>query len=261
VLTRLLPAQTALLMAPDGRTVYVMNSQTRDVTVVDAATSRAVRHIRADDLGIALITSKDLLITERDGKARFVDLRDFKEIDSLSLAGEHSDIVLSTAGDRILLLSDSKLLVIDAGSRRVVSTYSSFLRPTRLVVDPTGGAGTAEPLPPPRDVFELQTPEGVLPGTRWMVMHVHRAAFCHGWLYVAGERLGFRSETEPEHRWEVAFREVSEIAANRAFAGGGRYGSFHVSLASGANYNFSLDGVSADPVLKPLRAALAQNKP
>jgi DNA-binding beta-propeller fold protein YncE len=260
VLSRLLPAQTTLLMRPDGQMVFVMNSQTRDVTVVNAATSRVVRHIPADGLGIAVVTSKDLLITERDSKTRLVDLRTFKEIDSLALAGQPSDVAVSTTGDRILLLSGGKLLVIDAASRKVVSTSSDFLNPTRLVVDPTAGARAAEFLPPARDVFELRTPEGVLPGTRWMVMHVHRAAFCHGWLYIARDRIGFRSETEPEHRWEAAFKEVSDIGANRAIAGGGRYGSFHVSFASGTNYNFSLDGVSADPVLKPLRAALAQNK-
>jgi DNA-binding beta-propeller fold protein YncE len=260
VLSRLLPAQTTLIMLPDGRTVYVLNSQTRDVTVVDTISSRVVRHIGADGLGIVLLTGQNLLVTERDGKTRFVDSRDFREIESLAFAGEHPDVVASTAGDRILLLSESRLLVIDAVTRRVMSTHGDFLNPTRLVVDASAGVREAEPLPPPRDVFELQTPEGVLPGTRWMVMHAHRTAYCYGWLYLDGDRIGFRSETEPSHRWDAAFKEVSDIAANRAFAGGGRYGSFHIALASGANYNFSLDGVSADPVLKPLRTALTQHK-
>jgi hypothetical protein len=151
-------------------------------------------------------------------------------------------------------------VVIDATARKVVSTHGDFLNPTRLLVDATAGVRATEPLAPPRDVFELETPDGVLPGTRWMVMHVHRAAYCYGWLYLAGDRVGFRSETEASHRWNAAIRDVSAIAANRAIAGGGRYGSFHIRLASGANYNYSLDGVSADPVLKPLRAALTQLK-
>jgi DNA-binding beta-propeller fold protein YncE len=260
VLSRLLPAQTALMIPPDGRTVYVLNSQTRDVTVVDAITSRPVRHIAADGLGMVLLTGQNLFVTERKGKTRFVDSGDFREVEALAFAGEHSDVVASTAGDLILLLSERRLLVIDAATRKVRSIHGDFLKPTRLVVDATAGVRQAESLQPARDVFELQTPEGVLPGTRWMVMHAHRATYCYGWLYLAGDRIGFRSETDPSHRWDAAFREVSDIAANRAFAGGGRYGSFHIALASGANYNFSLDGVSADPVLKPLRAALAQHK-
>jgi hypothetical protein len=187
-------------------------------------------------------------------------VRDFREIEALAFAGEHADVVPATAGDRILLLSGPRLLVIDAASRRVLSTQSDFLNPTQLVVDALADARKAEPLPPPRDVFELATPEGVLPGTRWMVMHTHRATYCHGWLYLSGDRIGFRSETEPAHRWQAGLSDVSNINANRMLAGGGRYGSFHIALASGDNHNFSLDGVSADPVLKPLRAALAQHK-
>jgi DNA-binding beta-propeller fold protein YncE len=257
--TEVLPAQTALQVSADGKTVYVLNSQTRDVTLVDAAAATVVGHVPAEGAGLYVLPRQEMLITGHSGKVAFVDARTHREIDALTFEGENNDLAMSPTGDTVFLLSAGRVVTIDAARKTVTATSAPFQYPTRLVFDDAAPQRAPPEILSVKDPFELQTPDGVLPGTRWLVMHMHRSTYCYGWLYTTGDRLGFRSETERTHRWEAPFATVEEIRANRSVGGGGMYGSFHVELPS-SNYNFSLDGVSADPLVDTLNGALRKHK-
>jgi hypothetical protein len=95
---------------------------------------------------------------------------------------------------------------------------------------------------------------------RWTVWHTHGSgAMCVGALYVQDGRIGFRSP-EASHTWDVPLTAVDEIEPNRMFQGGGRNGSFHVKLRSGANYNFSSAEYPPDRLGPSLKAILARSR-
>jgi hypothetical protein len=57
-----------------------------------------------------------------------------------------------------------------------------------------------------------------------------------------GDRLVYRASPDEGHSWDVPLSEVQEIEGNRSMGGGLRYGgAFHVKLAAGGNYNFTLN--------------------
>jgi hypothetical protein len=104
--------------------------------------------------------------------------------------------------------------------------------------------------------FELKTADGVLPSSRWHVLHFHKATTCQGWLYVTDARIGFRTTAGEKHGWEAPLEDVREVKANRMFGGGGSLGSFHLTLRDGNNYNFSLNGISADRLVGKLKETI-----
>jgi hypothetical protein len=88
------------------------------------------------------------------------------------------------------------------------------------------------------------------------VLHFHKASTCQGWLYVTDARIGFRTTAGESHQWEASFEDVRELKANRMVGGGGSLGSFHLTLRDGNNYNFSLNGISADRLVGKLNEAI-----
>lgn len=266
-----LPAQTELAVRPDGKFVYILNSQTKDVTVVDAASARVVRHLPVAGTYLQVLPESDLLCVGDSAAMSFVDMRTHTEVKELKLMGPNAAATLAPDGARLWLLSMGGVSSIDTRTGRLVASFGEVGFATQILFDVSSArpALVADPgarLDSPVPELKLDTPRreqdpispAILMGfsapgaLRWSVGHLHRGfSGCGGTLYVQDGHLGFRSTPDEPHSWEVALESVKEIKANRM-------GSFHITLVDGQNYNFF--SVLGDRLVLTLQEEVAKAK-
>jgi hypothetical protein len=148
---------------------------------------------------------------------------------------------------------------VRSGPHVITATRDGFAAVRREVDVPAGGRVRLELRLEPleagaaRDGTPLPAPQ------RWTVFHLHAATYCGGRLLIENGTLTFRSVTEGAHTFAAPLADVREVGGNRMLAGGLKYGgSFHVRLATGANYNFVSDGFPAEQLVALLQAAVEQ---
>jgi DNA-binding beta-propeller fold protein YncE len=128
-----LPAHTELAMRPDGRFVYVLNWQTRDLTIVDANTLGVIGHL--PDLGywLALLPQAGLLSVVGPEGVRFIDMALNREIKQLALSAAARWAALSPDTRRLFVSVSGKVLCLDARTGRFLASFQEFDDPMDIV--------------------------------------------------------------------------------------------------------------------------------
>jgi hypothetical protein len=84
--------------------------------------------------------------------------------------------------------------------------------------------------------------------SEWAVIHIHPFGQCDGWLYVAADRMGFRSLTSKDHAWDVPLTDVADVADALGYG-------FQVTLVDGRTFRLTGRGIAKDQLLSLIDAS------
>jgi hypothetical protein len=250
--------------SPEERALLVRALYRRSLIHSDAGDRESAARDLERLLALAPTTVVDASLISREFGELFKSVRE-RTVVELEIVVDPRDAEIRV--DDRQLDSTAAVAVVAAGPHVVTADRSGYaaarreieLRPGGRVrldirLDPAANAA-AEELPAPN---------------RWVVQHLHNSQTeCAGRLYLEGEKVGFSSLTDEPHNFLVSLAEVREIAANRFFQGGLKSGvkndpkfggTFHISLANGANFNFFSNAFPTDQLVAILQAALSGQK-
>jgi DNA-binding beta-propeller fold protein YncE len=153
-----LPASTVLAIRADGKFVYVLNTQTEDLTIVDTANTRVVGHMPFPNAGIGSIVfgplwgrrpmtvlpEGNLLGIETAGALSFIDMGTNGDVAQLRFPGTHNTVAMSNDGRRLFVLSKERLAYLDARTGKFQAALPEFENPTEIVFDAPGSGLTCQ---------------------------------------------------------------------------------------------------------------------
>jgi DNA-binding beta-propeller fold protein YncE len=127
-------APSMLAVRPDGRYAYAINSQTKDVTVVDGATGKAVEIISGGGYRLALLKGAQIVVEVSGSELRLIDTeRNVKvaEIPLPDLRGLFSSPDRSVA----VALAKQAVLVLDGVSGKQLARLTDFVSPDAVAFE------------------------------------------------------------------------------------------------------------------------------
>jgi len=125
---------------PDGRFAYALNSNTNDVTVVDADTAAAVGKIGAGGREVLLLGGPTVVVVGQE--LNFIDATRNVKLDPLSLPGLRG-LAPSPDGAFAVALAEHTVLILDGATGKERARLTDFVNPTRIVFAPTAAASPA----------------------------------------------------------------------------------------------------------------------
>jgi DNA-binding beta-propeller fold protein YncE len=134
-------APRMLAVRPDGRYGYAINSQTKDVTVVDGATGKSVEIIGGGGYALELLKGGQVVVEVSGSELRLIDAeRNVKaaEITLPNLRGLFSSPDHSVA----VALAKQVVLVLDGSSGKELARLTDFISPDAIVFEKTGPPAT-----------------------------------------------------------------------------------------------------------------------
>jgi hypothetical protein len=132
-------APTMLAVRPDGRFAYAINSQTKDVTVVDGATAEAVEMIGGGGYALKILAGGAMAVVSGD-KIQIVDtVRNTKtaELELPELRG----LAVSPDGAHAIATGKRLVVVLD-GRGEEIARLTDLLGPSDLVFESAGSKPT-----------------------------------------------------------------------------------------------------------------------
>jgi YVTN family beta-propeller protein len=127
------PANTSISVRPDGAFVYVLNSETNDVTIVDANTSSVVDKIAAGGQRLLPLTNGGVLAVVARNTLHLIDTSSQKALPEVHFDKNLEDISLSPDGRVALALVEGSLVLLDGTTGNLRGRIEGFKRP-RIVV-------------------------------------------------------------------------------------------------------------------------------
>jgi hypothetical protein len=137
-----------LAIRPDGRFVYLLNTQTEDLTIFETGTGRIIGHmpltpLDADPMSWALwsrrpvvaLPEANLLAVETPRALQFIDMWTNSEVVGLRFDGTHNAVALSNDSRRLFVLSRGRVSYLDARTGRFLAALPEFENPTQIVFD------------------------------------------------------------------------------------------------------------------------------
>ena len=136
------PPDVLLQLRRDGKTVYALNTQTQDVTVVESETGKVLDHIGACPLayGLTMFGSGKWLVIPCKLFVKVIETSTNKMTEKLNLqglglkGGRLNGFVVSPDESRAFVLSGGKLLVLDGTTGKVTKEMKNFKEATQLLL-------------------------------------------------------------------------------------------------------------------------------
>lgn len=142
-------ANTSVAMRPDGRFGYALNSQTGDVTVVDADTALVVDKIPGGGSAVKLFTGGQVLAVQDSDALRFIDTATNKKGAEVLFPGAGQVLLaFSPDGTSALALGGAVGYALDGRSGKVLARVSGVKRAAQLIVDQPAEPPAPEPKMP-----------------------------------------------------------------------------------------------------------------
>jgi hypothetical protein len=134
-------ARTALAVGPEGREVYVLNSQTGDVTVVESSGGRVMAKLGGGGRELRLLPGGRLLAVMAPGALRLISTASREKTVELPL----DDLLdlQDAGGGTVAALGRSTALFLDADTGRSRGSATGFRRAVQLLVVEAGGGAAA----------------------------------------------------------------------------------------------------------------------
>jgi DNA-binding beta-propeller fold protein YncE len=128
-----------LAVRPDGRYAYAINSQTKDVTVVDGATGKPVEIIAGGGYALKLLKGGQVVVEVSDSGLRLIDTERNAQAAEITL---HDLRGLFRSPDQSVAVALAKqvVLVLDGASGRELARLTDFVSPDGIVFEEPGPA-------------------------------------------------------------------------------------------------------------------------
>ncbi|MFY9726116.1 MAG: hypothetical protein WAJ87_11515 [Bryobacteraceae bacterium] len=127
------PANTQIAVKPDGAFVYVLNSQTNDVTIVDTNTLAVVDKIAAGGQRLQLLNGGAVLAVVARNSIHRVDTKTQKALPEIPFEKNLLDVRLSPDGRTGLALVEGSIAVLNGATGEVRTRIEGFKRPRKAV--------------------------------------------------------------------------------------------------------------------------------
>jgi YVTN family beta-propeller protein len=127
------PANTSIAVKPDGAFVYVLNSQTNDVTIVDTSTFAVVDKVAAGGLRLQFLNGGGVLAVVARNCLHRVDTKTQKALPEISFDKNLLDVRLSPDGRTALALVEGSVVVLNGATGEVRTRIEGFKRPRKAV--------------------------------------------------------------------------------------------------------------------------------
>jgi YVTN family beta-propeller protein len=125
-------AVTSVVVRPDSRFVYVLNTQSGDVTAVDAATGAVVTKIAGGGHGLRMFPGGRRLAVLADDLLKLIDLDANQKGPELPMNNLRS-VVPTPDETGVLAVTDSEVVLLDAATGGVKARASGFKKAVQVV--------------------------------------------------------------------------------------------------------------------------------
>lgn len=124
-----------LAVRPDGRFAYAINNQTKDITVVDAATGKSAEIIGGNGYSLELLKDGRFLYEVSDSELRLVDMEKNAKALEIPLPGLRG---LFFPPDRsvAVALAQKAVLLFDGATGKPLARLSDFVSPDAIAFEP-----------------------------------------------------------------------------------------------------------------------------
>lgn len=126
-------APSMLAVRPDGRFAYALNSQTKDVTIVDAGTADAVEMIGGGGYALRVLAGGTLAVVS-GGKLQLVDTARNVKSEDLDLP-DLRGLAVSPGGAHAVALAKRTVLCVDGVTGKVLARLTDFVNASDVVFD------------------------------------------------------------------------------------------------------------------------------
>jgi hypothetical protein len=241
---------------PEERALLVRAFYRRALIHSDAGSRESASRDLERLLSLAPTTIVDASLVSKEFGELFRSVRE-RTVTELEIVVDPRDAEVRVDGR--LVDSAAAITVVAAGAHVVTAARPGYAAARREITLRPGGRVRLDI----RLDAAANAPVEALPAPqRWVVRHLHNTLTdCGGRLYLEEGKVGFSSLTDEQHSFLIPLVEVREIAGNRGYQGGLKYGgSFHVRFANGANFNFASTAFPADQLVSILQTAMSEQK-
>ena len=128
-------ARGPLALSPDEKKVYLADTQTNDVTVVDTASGERLKNI---DAGYGLrevmfLPRASLIAAIADDDIRMIDIATDEIRDTIKLSGNVTDALMTADEKRLVVFGKERVIVIDATTGKEVARSEAFKQPVQVL--------------------------------------------------------------------------------------------------------------------------------
>jgi YVTN family beta-propeller protein len=127
------PANTQIAVKPDSAFVYVLNSQTNDVTVVNTSTSTVVDKIAASGPRLMFLNGSSVLAVPGRNSLHRIDTVTRKALPEIPFEKTLVDVRLSPDGQTALALVDGSVFLLNGATGEVRTKLEGFKHPRRAL--------------------------------------------------------------------------------------------------------------------------------
>jgi hypothetical protein len=132
---------TALFVRPDGRYVYVLNSQTNDVTIAEVESGQVAVKIATGDRELIPLTGGDFVVAPGGSSLHVLDTRENRKAMEIALGARLVDTMLSPDGVHLVALVKGGLRVFDGRTAKALHDVKGLHEPAALLFPGAEGAG------------------------------------------------------------------------------------------------------------------------
>jgi DNA-binding beta-propeller fold protein YncE len=122
-----------LALRPDGRFAYALNSQTKDVTVVDATTGESVAMIGGGGYALKVLAGGTLAVVSGD-KVQLIDTAANAKAEELELA-DLRGLAVTPEGAHAVALAKRLVVCLDGVTGKVIGRLTDFVNATDIVFE------------------------------------------------------------------------------------------------------------------------------
>jgi DNA-binding beta-propeller fold protein YncE len=126
-----------LAVRPDGRYAYAINSQTKDVTVVDGATGKSVGMIGGGGYALEPLEGGHVLVEVSGSELRLIDAERNVQAAEIMLP-DLRGLFMSPDHSVAVALAKQVVLVLDGSTGKELARLTDFTSPDAIVFDKTG---------------------------------------------------------------------------------------------------------------------------
>lgn len=128
-------ARGPLAFSPDEKKVYLVDTQTNDVTVVDVATGERLKNV---DSGSGLkevvpLYEAGVLAAISDEDVRLIDLNTDEVLQTIKLSGNVVDALLTPDEKRLVIFGKGRVVVLDAVTGKEVARTETLKQPVQVL--------------------------------------------------------------------------------------------------------------------------------
>lgn len=131
------PAVGALAVAPGEKAVYVLNSMTDDVTVVDAQNGQVLKKVPAGGFAVRFMPSASAALVVASDNIHVVDLASHEKLANLATdsTADFSRADLSPDATLAVIQGTSGVMVVNAATGKLVGTLVPFKQVADMAID------------------------------------------------------------------------------------------------------------------------------